>query len=158
MATDNSGIEARGAACSNSRSPPPPPRRGTQGTVSLSATQLIAAHAGASLGSGLKGAGLFEFQTPPPIPPPPLQTPPPPKVFEPVFLQIEILAESVGATGAEKFFWSPEGYCFFFFTPRVYTQNTQNFMRIQKWVKTHKKFDPQRSQTFSTTTKFALTS
>ena len=46
--------------------------------------------------AGAKEGGLFEFQTPPP----PLQTPP--KVFEPVFLQFEILGERVGAKGAEK--------------------------------------------------------
>ena len=44
---------------------------------------------------GAKGGSLFEFQTPPPRPP---------KNFEPIFLQIEILGESVGAKGAENFF------------------------------------------------------
>ena len=50
-----------------------------------------------------KGGGLFEFQTPtPPHPCPP--PPDPPKVFEPVFLQFEILGERVGAEGTEIFF------------------------------------------------------
>ena len=38
-----------------------------------------------------------------PQPPPPLLLRPP-KVFEPVFIQIEILLESVGTEGAEFFF------------------------------------------------------
>ena len=71
----------------------------------------------------IKGGGLFEFQTPPPSPPPP---PDPPKVLEPVLLQFEILGERVGA---EIFFFLPflRGYIFFF-TPSVFSQNTQNFV------------------------------
>ena len=46
-----------------------------------------------------KGGSLFEFSTPPPLPSRP------PKVFEPVFLQFQILGESVGAKGTEIFFW-----------------------------------------------------
>ena len=41
--------------------------------------------------------GLFEFLTPPPHSRPP-------KVFEPVFLQFEILGERVGAEGAKMSF------------------------------------------------------
>ena len=49
----------------------------------------------------------------------------------------------VGAKGAGFFFWPPKGKIFFWFTVCVYTQNTQIFWRIQKWVKnTRKKFDP----------------
>ena len=70
---------------------------------------------------------------------PPL--PRPPKVFEPVFLQIEILGESVGAKGAEIFFGLLTGY--FFFTLRVYAQNTQNLVEnSQMGGKHRKKFDP----------------
>ena len=53
---------------------------------------------------GFKGGGLFEFQTPPP--------PRPPEVFEPVFLQFEVLGESVGAEGA-KIFLLLRGYLFY---------------------------------------------
>ena len=65
-----------------------------------------------------------------------------PKVFEPVFLQFEILGERVGAKGAENFFFAlPEGV--FFFTRCVYTQNTQNFVENSKMFEKHRKiFDP----------------
>ena len=72
-----------------------------------------------------------------PDPPPP---PDPPKIFEPVFLQFEILGERVGAEGAEFFFFAlPEGV-FLFFTLRVYTQNTQNFVEDSKMFEKHRKF------------------
>ena len=62
-----------------------------------------------------------------PSPPSPSR---PPKVFEPVFLQFDILGESVGAKGAENFFCPAEGV--WFFTPCVYTQNTPNFAEDAK--------------------------
>ena len=82
-----------------------------------------------------KGGGLFEFQNPPPPPPDP------PQLFEPVFLQFEILGERVSAEGAENFLWPfLRGY-FFFFTLCVYTQNTQNFVEKSKtFEKKHRKF------------------
>ena len=46
---------------------------------------------------GPEGGGLFEFLTPPP-------PSGPPKVFEPVFLQIEILGKMGGTAGVENFF------------------------------------------------------
>ena len=42
----------------------------------------------------VKGGGMFQILTPPPPPPSG-----PPKVFEPVFLQIEILGKMGGASG-----------------------------------------------------------
>ena len=84
-----------------------------------------------------KGGGLFEFLTPPPPSPPP----DPPKVFEPLFLQFEILGERVGTEGAENLF-TPflRGFCF---TRCVYTQNTQNFVENSKMFEKHRKFfDP----------------
>ena len=87
-------------------------------------------------GMSTKGGGLFEFQTPPPSPDPP------PKVFEPVFLQFEILGERVGAKGANSPPPPPlpEG---FFFPLCIYTQNTQNFVVNTKMFARHRKFfDP----------------
>ena len=49
---------------------------------------------------------------------PPFQTPQSSKVFEPIFLQFEILGESVGA----------EIFC----NPCVYTPSTQNFVENSK--------------------------
>ena len=82
----------------------------------------------------IKGVGLFEFQTPP--------LPDPPKVFDPVYLQFEIVGERAGAKGAEFFFFcTSEGV--FFFTLCVYTQNTQNFVENSKMFEKHRKvFDP----------------
>ena len=45
---------------------------------------------------------MFEIQTPNPLPPPSPSRPP--KVFEPVFLQFEILEKTTGAIGARNFF------------------------------------------------------
>ena len=86
-----------------------------------------------------KGGGLFEFQTPPPLPPRPSRLP---LSFQPAFLQFEILGERVGAKDAENMFFSlPEGV--FCFTLRVYTQNTQNFVENSKMFEKHRKFtDP----------------
>ena len=56
-----------------------------------------------------KGGSLFEFQTPPPLPSRP------PKDFEPVFLQFDILGESVAPKAPKIFFSILRGY--FFFTP-----------------------------------------
>ena len=92
------------------------------------------------LGGGLEGGGLFEFKNPPPpsLPPSP---PRPPKVFELIFLHIEILGESVGTAGAIFFFWPPDGVLFCF-TLRVYTQNTQNLVENSQMGEKHKKIDP----------------
>ena len=78
-----------------------------------------------------KGGGLFESD---PNPPPPR----PPKVFEPAFLQIEILGESVGAEGAEKFFFGLlTGY---FVLPSVsILKILRIWWRIHKWVKNTQK-------------------
>ena len=46
--------------------------------------------------------GVACSNTKPPPPSPPLSRPP--KIFKPIFLQFEILGESVGAKGADFFF------------------------------------------------------
>ena len=60
--------------------------------------------------SGQRGAACSNSK-PQPAPPPPSD---PPKVFEPVFLQFEILGERVGAKGAEIFFLPFLRRCFFY--------------------------------------------
>ena len=86
-----------------------------------------------------QGGRPVRIPDPPPLPPPP---DPPPKVFEPVFLQFEILGERVGAKGAETFFPLLRG-CFFFPTLCVYTQNTQNLVENSTMFEKHRKFfDP----------------
>ena len=62
---------------------------------------------------GQRGGQPIRILIPPPLPPRP------PKVFEPVFLQIEILAES---EGAEFFFLCPEGVIFFFYPTCLYSK------------------------------------
>ena len=79
-----------------------------------------------------KGGGLFEFQTPPPGPP---------KFSNPSFSNLRIWGKG-SAPMAPKFFFSafPEGV---FFSPCVYTQNTQNFVENSKMFEKHRKvFDP----------------
>ena len=84
-------------------------------------------------GPSAKGGGLFVFQTPPP-------PPDPSKVFEPVFLQFEILGERVGAKGAEVFSLPfMRGYIFFF-TLCLYTQILRILWRIQKCLKNTESF------------------
>ena len=86
-----------------------------------------------------KGGGLFEFQTPIP---PPFPPPDPPKVFEPVFLQFEILGEG-SAPKAPNFFFLPFLRGYSFFIQCVYTQNTQTFVENSKMFEKHRKFfDP----------------
>ena len=76
--------------------------------------------------------------------PVPIPEPPPPpeaaKVFEPVFLQFEILGERIGAKGAENFFFAlPEGV--FFFTPCVSMCLMLRILwRIQKCLKNTENF------------------
>ena len=70
-------------------------------------------------------------------PPPP---PDPPKVFEPVFLQFEILGERVGAKGAEIFFFLPflRGVLF---SPYVSILKIRRILwRIQKCLKNTENF------------------
>ena len=65
--------------------------------------------------------------------------PDPPKIFQPVFLQFEILGERVGPK-APKFFLP---FLRVFSTLCVYTQNTQNFVENSKMFEKHRKiFDP----------------
>ena len=96
-------------------------------------------HGGANCGS--RGVVCSNSRPQPPPPPlPPLQTPP--KVFEPVFLQFEVLGERVGAKGAEIFFL-PFLRGYIFFTLCVCPQNTQNFVENSKMFEKHRKFfDP----------------
>ena len=71
-----------------------------------------------------EGGGQFEFPTathPPPPPRPPL--PDPPKVFEPVFLQFEILEARVRAE--KKIFALLEGLSFFLHPMRLYSKYSE---------------------------------
>ena len=82
-----------------------------------------------------RGAACSNSNPLPPPPPVPLQTP---KVFEPVFVQFEVLGESVGAEGAPKFFCPPEGL--FFFLPCVSIHKILRILwRIEEWVKNTEK-------------------
>ena len=74
---------------------------------------VLSPHEGCAEGSA-EGGGLFESRHPTA----PLQTPPP--VFEPVFLQLEVLGKTAGATGAGKKFLASQG------------GNTQNFAENSK--------------------------
>ena len=75
---------------------------------------------------------------PDPNPPPP--PPDPPKVFEPIFLQFEILGERVGAKGTENFLPFLRGY--FCFTPYVSLLKILRILwRIQKCLKNTENLD-----------------
>ena len=89
----------------------------------------------------LGGGGLGRTQRWPPVriqnPPPPSR---PPKVFEPVFLQFEILGGNCWRQRRRNFFWASSGD---FFLPNVSTLKILTFLwRIEKWGKSIKKLDP----------------
>ena len=74
-----------------------------------------------------QGRQPVQIQTPDP-PPLPIQAL---KVFEPVFLQFEILGKTVGAKGARLFFFGLlRGV--FFLNPCVHTQNNESFFDNSK--------------------------
>ena len=77
---------------------------------------------------------MLEFRNPPPFPASP------PKVSEPVFVQIEIWGESVGAEGTKNIC----GLMTRFFLPYMSALKILRiWRRIHKWVKNTQKIDPQ---------------
>ena len=116
------------------RAPPPPLREEKVQVLVVRTVPPLEGDQGDGLGrmgSAYQGRQPVRIQTPPP----PLQAP---EIFEPVFLQFEMLRETVGAKGVGNFFGGPlEGE---FFLPHVSILKMIRFLsRNQKWVKTTKK-------------------
>ena len=110
--------------------PPPPP---------LPMSLPLAGAGGVSVVSGPRGAACSNSRPPSPSPSP--SPPDPPKFSNPSFTKLRFWGKVLAPKALNFFFWPPDGV--FFFTLRVYTQNTQNLVESSQMGEKHtKKFDP----------------